>query len=79
MKKVLFVAAVLMCLVMIIAAADFRTIPQLLDPGTPSKKCAGYTIIEYDKGIDCNGDTIQLTRQNGFAEKVIGSKQERRE
>ena len=67
MKKVFFSALILVCLVMIIVAADFRSI-QLLE--TEKKECVGYTIIEFDKGIDCHGDTIQLTRKNGFVERI---------
>lgn len=26
----------------------------------------GYTIIEYGKGIDCNGDTIKLEKVDGL-------------
>ena len=55
---------------MIIAAADFRTLPYLLEAPPAKNKCVGYTIIEFDKGIDCRGDTIVLTRRNGYAEKV---------
>ena len=29
------------------------------------KKCIGFTIVEYGKGIDCNGDTVKLVRVNG--------------
>jgi hypothetical protein len=29
------------------------------------KKCLGYTIIEFGKGIDCNGDTVKLVKVNG--------------
>jgi hypothetical protein len=64
MKKVILLAVVLVCLVMVMVAADFRM------PGqdTLRKNCSGYTIIEYDKGINCHGDTIQLVRKNGFAQ-----------
>ena len=31
-------------------------------------RCVGYTVIEVDKGIDCNGDTIRITKRNGFYE-----------
>ncbi len=34
----------------------------------PQKFCRGYEVIEANKGIDCNGDTIQLVRKNGFFE-----------
>jgi len=73
MKKMVFLAAGLLGLVMIIVAADFRTLPGLLQPPDqirPLDRCAGYTIIEYDKGIDCHGDTITLVRKNGFAERA---------
>ena len=70
MKKVFFVAVVLVCLVMIIVAADFRPIPQLLKPVSSANTCLGYTIIEFDKGVDCYGDTIKLVRKNGFAERA---------
>ena len=68
MKKMFLIAGGLSGLVMIIAAADFRPFPHLLDS---REKCTGYTIIEYDKGIDCHGDTIKLVRKYGFAERVI--------
>jgi hypothetical protein len=70
MKKVFLLGVVLVCLLMIIVAADFRRIPRLLEPTLNQKSCVGYTIIEFDKAIDCHGDTIKLTRKNGFAEKL---------
>lgn len=71
MKKVFFSAVVMVCLVMIIVAADFRSIPEMLDAPSRKNSCTGYTIIEFDKAIDCHGDTIALTRKNGFAERII--------
>ncbi len=32
------------------------------------KACTGYVVIEVDKGIDCNGDTIRLVKKHGFFE-----------
>ena len=32
--------------------------------------CKGYSVIEVDKGIDCNGDTIKLIKINGFFERA---------
>lgn len=69
MKKVLFSALILVCLVMIISAADFRRLPLLNT--RPLHGCSGYTIIEFDKGVDCHGDTIKLVRTNGYAEKAL--------
>lgn len=38
---------------------------------TPVKKnCSGYSVIEVDKGIDCNGDTIKLVKVNGFFQRA---------
>ncbi|HEU5146845.1 MAG TPA: hypothetical protein VFT90_09025 [Chryseosolibacter sp.] len=71
MKKVVFTAVVMVCLVMIMVSGAFRPIPDLLDAPSRKNTCVGYTIIEFDKGIDCNGDTIALTRRNGFAERVV--------
>ena len=70
MKKVVFTAVVMVCLVMIIMGADFRELPGLIDNPPRTNTCVGYTIIEFDKAIDCYGDTIALTRRNGFAERV---------
>jgi hypothetical protein len=43
---------------------------QPMEPVSPSRpsgdKCFGYTITEFGKGINCNGDTIRLTRKNGL-------------
>lgn len=64
----MLVVIVFVSLAMVVIAADFRQIPNLLQPEV--KRCVGYTIIEYDKGIDCYGDTVVLIRKNGFAEKA---------
>jgi hypothetical protein len=34
------------------------------------KHCKGYTVIEVDKGVDCNGDTIRLVKRYGFFERA---------
>ena len=41
------------------------------DAETEKKFCKGYSVIEVDKGIDCNGDTIKLVKVNGFFERAI--------
>ena len=51
-------------------AGAFRPIPGLRDNPPRKKACVGYTIIEFDKAVDCYGDTIALIRRNGFAERV---------
>jgi hypothetical protein len=37
-----------------------------LQPGEQKPKCIGYTVLEVGKAIDCNGDTIRLTKRSGF-------------
>lgn len=54
---------------MTMVAADFRRLPTWEEFSATESSCRGYTIIEYDKGINCHGDTITLTRRNGFAER----------
>lgn len=34
------------------------------------RNCTGYSVIEVDKGIDCNGDTIKLVKANGFFQRA---------
>lgn len=34
------------------------------------KACSGYTVIEASMGIDCNSDTIKLTKVGGFYERI---------
>ena len=70
MKKIFFLAMLLLGLFMIIVAAGFRNIPGLLETSLRPQNCTGYTIIEFNKGVNCNGDTINLVRRNGFAERV---------
>lgn len=35
------------------------------------KKCMGYTVIEYGVGVDCNGDTVRLTKTKGHPVATI--------
>jgi hypothetical protein len=32
------------------------------------RSCKGYVVIEAGKGLDCNGDTIRLTKRYGYFE-----------
>jgi hypothetical protein len=75
MKRIFVLIIACLSVVMIVVAADFRKIPDLLLNDKGKRSCVGYTIIEFDKGIDCNGDTVKLTRKNGFAELALSSKQ----
>jgi hypothetical protein len=69
MRKVVVALTVMIMLVVLIGADIRRTDApkaQTLKAETTKKKCYGYTIIEFGKGIDCNGDTINLVRVDGI-------------
>ena len=70
MKKVVLTLAVLIILVVILGADIYRSEATSTTPATPEKLCYGYTIIEFGKGIDCNGDTVRLVKINGGQEMV---------
>lgn len=65
MKRVVVTMAVLLCVTMMITGADMRMLVRLKKP-VSKKHCIGYTIIEADKGVDCNGDTVKLTKNHGY-------------
>ena len=67
MKRVLSAVAIIVCLLVMMTGADFRTRATLSSPNLKIKKnCFGYTVIEAGKGVDCNGDTIRLIKKDGF-------------
>jgi hypothetical protein len=66
MKKVLSLVAIgVFCCLLAAGVTGFYTDSKSDDK---KKDCFGYTIIEAGKGIDCNGDTINLVRKQGFVE-----------
>ena len=69
MKKMFVLTLALVCVILIMGTASFRTVPHWLNTTTTNpNKCIGYTIIAFDKGVNCHGDTIRLVRKNGYAE-----------
>lgn len=68
MKKLIFTVSVLVN-VLLITAADFRSNEVAVKPVTKKPVC-GYTIIEFGKGVDCNGDTIKLAKVNGVQVRI---------
>jgi hypothetical protein len=71
MKKALFVVASIVCVVIVVTGANVRSFPQIFPPQVMKKNCVGYTVIEAGKGIDCNGDTLNLVKRHGFYEVVV--------
>lgn len=70
MKKMFVLAIALFSVVIIMGTAGFRSTPPSPESGEFRKRCVGYTIVAFDKGVDCYGDTIRLVRKNGFAERA---------
>ncbi len=69
MRKVVVALTVMMLLVVLIGADIRRTDVQNAPAPkaeVAKKKCYGYTIIEFGKGINCHGDTISLVRVDGI-------------
>jgi hypothetical protein len=66
MRKVAITLTVLMLLVVLIGADIRRTEATPTVKPVAKKPCYGYTIIEFGKGVDCNGDTIKLVRVDGI-------------
>jgi hypothetical protein len=65
MKKLLWIPAVALLFTALIGADIHRPAKVTVPKEKPKKTCYGYTIIEFGKGIDCNGDTIRLVKING--------------
>jgi hypothetical protein len=66
MKKLIFAMSI-PALAIGMLGADIRRneSANFAGPVPTKKKCVGYTIVEFGKGIDCNGDTLKLVRING--------------
>ena len=65
MKRFVLVPSIILT-VMILIGADIRRKESPAEAPLPVKQhCVGYTIIEFGKGVDCNGDTVKLVRVNG--------------
>jgi|GEM_PF-3064401 len=56
---------VVVVVVMLFVSASYRPEAKGKVDGDKLPPCRGYTILEFGKGINCNGDTIRL-------EKVFG-------
>jgi hypothetical protein len=75
MKRFVVTLAVLLCFTMMMTGADIRSLVKVTshNHSTPRKDCVGYTIIEVDKGIACNGDTVVLKKVHGYYEPVTSA------
>jgi hypothetical protein len=65
MKKIILAVGIITGAAAMLGADIRRNDSSKTAIAVPKKKCIGYTIIEFGKGIDCNGDTVKLKRVNG--------------
>ena len=70
MKKIFLLFGVILTLVVLLGADIRRKKEASLAQVAEKKPCAGYTIIEFGKGIDCNGDTIKLVKVPGGQQQL---------
>ncbi len=65
MKKIFLLFGIVMMLVVLLGTDIRRRKEITLQPVAEKKPCYGYTIIEFGKGINCEGDTVKLNKVYG--------------
>lgn len=65
MKKILLLFSLVLTLVVLLGTDIRRQKENSVTEAEEKRPCYGYTIIEFGKGIDCNGDTIRLVKIKG--------------
>ncbi|MEX2232591.1 MAG: hypothetical protein WD824_10550 [Cyclobacteriaceae bacterium] len=68
MKKIILLFSIVLMLVVLLGADIRRKKEASLMPVVEKKPCYGYTIIEFGKGTNCDGDTVKLVKFNGGQE-----------
>ncbi|HYF70624.1 MAG TPA: hypothetical protein VD884_20960 [Ohtaekwangia sp.] len=66
MKRIFYMLTVVVCVLVVFMGFDFHNANASPDANPTLKKCLGYEVIEAGLGINCNGDTIRLTKKHGF-------------
>ena len=67
MKAIFLLFGVVLTLVVLLGA-DIRREKEAAVAVEQKPPCHGYTIIEFGKGINCDGDTVKLVKINGGQE-----------
>ena len=70
MKKIFLLFSIVLMLVVLLGADIRRKKEALMTPVVEKAPCIGYTIIEYGKGINCNGDTVRLVKVKGGGQEL---------
>ena len=69
MKTIFLLFGVVLTLVVLLGA-DIRRQKEAETPVIEEKPCYGYTIIEFGKGINCQGDTVNLVKVEGGGQQL---------
>lgn len=69
MKKIFLLFGIVLMLVVLVGA-DIRRKKEASASIPEKRACYGYTIIEFGKGIDCNGDTVKLEKVAGGGQQI---------
>lgn len=70
MKKIFLLFSTVLMLIILLGADIRRKKEAAVLAETDKRPCYGYTIIEFGKGINCDGDTIKLTKVQGGQEWI---------
>jgi len=65
MKSIFLLFGIVLTLVVLLGADIRRKKEAPMEPAAEKRPCYGYTIIEFGKGIDCQGDTVKLVAVKG--------------
>ena len=68
MKKVFLLFSVVVVLIVLLGT-DIRRKKEAVS-AVEKEPCYGYTILEFGKGIDCNGDTVKLIKVPGGGQQL---------
>ena len=69
MKKIFLLFSIVLTLVVLLGA-DIRRKKETPAPIVAKVSCKGYTIIEFGKGINCDGDTVKLLKVKGGGQEL---------
>ena len=70
MKKIFLLFGIVLMLVVLLGADIRRKKEASLMSVDIKKPCYGYTIIEFGKGINCDGDTVKLVKVKGGGQEL---------
>jgi hypothetical protein len=72
MKNIFLLFGLVLSLIVLLGA-DIRRKKEALPVASNTLPCYGYTIIEFGKGINCQGDTVQLERVKGGGQQLAAN------